>query len=220
MQDSIGSLSTVNMGHSKPRKLWQFFKPLETVLPALFESPTAAEGPIKRVLDLGANGIIVPQVNTPEQAADVVRWAKYAPIGSRGVGLGRAHGYGANFANYMETANDEVCVIVQAEHKSAVDNIEQIVSVPGVDGIQLGPYDLSSSMNKMGKLDDPDVVGAIDKIMTASKRANLPIGCFGITAESVQTYIQQGSHLICAGVDTLFLSRGASIMSQKLRESE
>ena len=87
--------------------------------------------PIKKALDLGAHGIIVPQVNTPEQAANVVRWARYAPEGARGVGLARAHGYGVTFREYLGAANREIAVIVQAEHVRAVDNIEAIVRVPG-----------------------------------------------------------------------------------------
>src|SRR5687767_1057607 len=78
--------------------------------------PEPAELPIKRVLDLGADGIIVPQVNTAEQAASVVRWARYPPEGARGVGLARAHGYGTRFREYLRSANDEIAVIVQAEH--------------------------------------------------------------------------------------------------------
>ena len=93
--------------------------------------PEAAEVPIKKVLDIGAHGIIVPQVNSVEQAENVVRWAKYSPDGARGVGLARAHGYGATFADYLENANDQISVIVQAEHALAVEAIEDIVKVPG-----------------------------------------------------------------------------------------
>lgn len=168
--------------------------------------PEAAEVPIKKVLDVGAHGIIVPQVNTAEQTADVVRWAKYSPDGARGVGLARAHGYGASFAEYLEKANDEVAVIVQAEHATAVENIESIVNVPGIDAIQLGPYDLSASMGKMGQVEDPEVVAAIERIYEVSKAAGIPVGCFGVSGKSVQADIERGSTLICAGIDTLFLA--------------
>ena len=179
--------------------------------------PEAAEVPIKKVLDIGAHGIIVPQVNTVEQAANVVKWAKYAPEGERGVGLARAHGYGATFADYLKTANDEVTVIVQAEHKTAVENLEQIVKVLGIDAIQLGPYDLSASMGKMGQIEDPEVVAALEKIYSVSKAANLPVGCFGVSSKHVQKDIDRGSTLICAGVDTIFLAGGATKMLSNLR---
>src|SRR5262245_35510544 len=105
--------------------------------------PGSEEAPIKKVLDQGAEGIIVPQVNTVDQAASVVRHARYSPSGSRGVGLARAHGYGLRFAEYMETANERVAVIVQAEHVRAVENIESIVKVEGIDAVLIGPYDLA-----------------------------------------------------------------------------
>ena len=179
--------------------------------------PEAAEVHIKNVLDLGAGGIIVPQVNTAQQAADVVRWAKYSPIGARGVGLARAHGYGMHFADYLATANDQTTVIVQAEHIQAVENIEAIVQVPGVDAIQLGPYDLSASMGKMGQIDDPEVVAAIDRIISVSRAANLPVGCFGVSTKAVRADIDRGCTLACVGVDTLFLGRAASDALSKLR---
>jgi 2-dehydro-3-deoxyglucarate aldolase len=179
--------------------------------------PEAAEAPIKRVLDMGATGIIVPQVNTAQQAADVVRWAKYAPLGSRGVGLGRAHGYGMRFGEYIATANEQTVVMVQAEHAMAVQNIDAIVRVPGIDALQLGPYDLSASMGKMGQIDDPEVVAAIDKIMKAGLAAGLAIGCFGLSAESIRTYVDRGSNLICAGVDTMLLGKAAKELARELR---
>lgn len=171
--------------------------------------PEAAEVPIKQVLDLGAAGIIVPQVNTAEQAADIVRWAKYAPTGARGVGLARAHGYGPGFADYIDTANDETVVMVQAEHATAVENIESIVKVPGIDAIQLGPYDLSASMGKMGQIDDPEVVAAIDRVLAASKAAGLQVGCFGVTTGAVRADIERGCTLVTIGVDAMILGNAA-----------
>lgn len=184
----------------------------------LVRVPIAAEVPIKTMLDLGAEGIIVPQVNTAEQAADVVRWARYAPLGSRGVGLARAHGYGRRFKEYVAEANDRTVVVVQAEHIQAVENIEKIVKVPGVDAVLLGPYDLSASLNKMGQLDDPSVVAAIDRITTVCQAANMPLGYFGVTASAVQPFIDRGYTLITSGVDTLLLGHAAGQMLKQLRK--
>ena len=154
--------------------------------PSLVRVPELSEGHIKKVLDIGAAGVIVPQVNSAEQAARVVQYARYAPQGSRGVGLARAHGYGFDFESYIQQANDKVTVVVQAEHRDAVDNIESIVAVPGVDCILLGPYDLAASMGKMGQVDDPAVTAAIGKVTAACKQANLPLGMFGVKAEAIQ----------------------------------
>lgn len=183
----------------------------------LVRVPEAAEVPIKKALDLGAAGIIVPQVNTAEQAADVVRFARYAPEGARGVGLARAHGYGMRFKEYVESANREIAVVVQAEHVRAVDNIEAIVRVPGVDAVLLGPYDLSASLGKMGQVDDPAVVAAIRRVTDVCVAAGMPLGYFGVTAAAVRPYVERGYTLIVAGVDTLFVGQGARALLGDLR---
>ena len=179
--------------------------------------PEAAEVPIKKALDLGAAGIIVPQVNTAEQAANAVRYARYAPEGARGVGLARAHGYGQKFREYLDAANREIAVIVQAEHADAVENIEAIARVPGVDAVLLGPYDLSASLGKMGQIDDPSVVRAIRRVTDACRAAGMPLGYFGVTAAAVAPYAAQGYSLLVAGVDTLFLGNGAKALLAELK---
>ena len=179
--------------------------------------PSCDEVAIKKVLDLGAAGIIVPQVNTADQAADVVRFARYAPEGSRGVGLARAHGYGFRFAEYVANANAEVAVIVQAEHRTAVENIEAIVKVPGVDAVLLGPYDLSASYGKMGQIADPEVLAGINRITHTCQGVQMPLGYFGISFDAVKPWMDKGYSLIVAGVDVLFLGNGARRMMKDLR---
>lgn len=186
--------------------------------PCLVRVPAAGEIPIKTVLDLGADGIIVPQVNSAEEAARVVQCARYAPLGSRGVGLARAHGYGRRFREYVETANERTVVVVQAEHVRAVENIEEIVQVPGIDAVLLGPYDLSASLGKMGQIDDPAVVAAIERVTTVCQRARLPLGYFGVTAAAVQPFIDRGYTLITAGVDTLLLGQAAGQLLKQLQK--
>jgi 2-keto-3-deoxy-L-rhamnonate aldolase RhmA len=179
--------------------------------------PAADEVAIKKVLDLGAHGVIVPQVNTPEQAAAVVRAARYAPEGARGVGLARAHGYGQRFQEYIESANREIAVVVQAEHATAVDNIDAIANVPGVDAVLLGPYDLSASLGKMGKIDDPAVVAAIRRVTDACRAARMPLGYFGVSAAAVKPYAAQGYTLLVAGVDTTLLGGAARALLAELK---
>ena len=179
--------------------------------------PDSQEVPIKKVLDLGAAGIVVPQVNTAEQAAEVVRYARYAPSGARGVGLARAHGYGMRFQEYMETANDQVAVIVQAEHAQAVENIGSIAKVSGIDGVLLGPYDLSASLGKMGQVNDPVVTGAIDQVTDTCRGAGLPLGYFGVDASAVRPYMERGYTLIVAGVDTLLLGAAGKRLLAELQ---
>ncbi|MFP6752999.1 MAG: aldolase/citrate lyase family protein [Pirellulaceae bacterium] len=185
-------------------------------VPCIVRVPAAAEVPIKKMLDLGAAGIIAPQVNTAQQAADVVAWSLYAPEGCRGVGLARAHGYGLKFQEYVESANQEVTVIVQAEHAEAVENIEQIAQVPGIDAVLLGPYDLAASLGKMGQVDDPEVTAAIDRITAACQAAGIPLGIFGVTADAIRPYAEKGYNLLVAGTDTIFLASAAGKMFEDL----
>jgi len=186
--------------------------------PCIVRVAATNEAAIKRTLDCGAAGIIVPQVNTAEQAAEVVKYSRYAPEGQRGVGLGRAHGYGLSFQKYVDSANDNVVVVVQAEHIDAVNNIEAIAKVPGIDAVLLGPYDLSASMGKLGQISDPEVVAAIDQVTAACQAANIPLGIFGVSVEALRPYVDQGYSLIVGSTDTLFLGGSASKMLKALRD--
>jgi len=205
-------------GPLETRELAAILQAVSDKVACIVRVPAADEVAIKKALDLGAAGIIVPQVNTPEQAAAVVRFARYAPEGARGVGLARAQGYGFKFKEYVETANDEIAVIVQAEHAAAVENIEAIARVAGVDAVLLGPYDLSASLGKMGKVDDPAVVAAVARVTDACRAAGMPLGYFGVTAAAVRPYVERGYTLIVAGVDTLFLGMGAKTLLAELRQ--
>jgi len=204
-------------GPLETRELAEILQAVSHKTACIVRVPEAAEVPIKKALDLGAHGIIVPQVNSAEQAADVVRWARYAPEGARGVGLARAQGYGLGFREYLSTANRDIAVIVQAEHVRAVENIEAIVRVPGVDAVLLGPYDLSASLGLMGEVDAPAVVAAIGRVTDACRAAAMPMGYFGVTAAAVQPYVARGYTLIVAGVDTLYLAHGAKALLKELR---
>lgn len=182
----------------------------------LVRVPEFDAGEIKRMLDAGAQGIIVPCVNSAAEAAAVVHAARYPPLGGRGVGIGRAQGYGAKFGEYVSRANDEVVVVVQAEHRDGVAAIESIVSVPGVDCVLIGPYDLSASMNRMGQIDDGAVVAAIERVLEACRVAGICTGYFGVTAEAVEEYRRRGCRLLVAGVDVVFLSGGAQRVHRQL----
>jgi 2-keto-3-deoxy-L-rhamnonate aldolase RhmA len=185
--------------------------------PCLVRLARGDEISIKKALDVGATGIIAPLINSAEQAADVVRWAKYAPLGTRGVGAGRAHGYGLKFQEYVSRANEETVVVVQAEHIDAVNNIETIVQVPGVDGVLIGPYDLSASLGRIGEVTHPDVVAAIERVTQACRAAHMPLGIFGMTAEAVRPYIERGYTLLAVSIDTVLLGNAARQMLAHLK---
>ena len=182
--------------------------------------PENSEAAIKKALDIGADGIIAPKVNSAEAARQIVSWCKYPPAGERGVGLGRAQGYGMDFADYVATANDDLAVIVQAEHIEAINNIEEIAAVEGLDAIFIGPYDLSTSMNRTGEVNHDDVVAAIDRVTSACQANKLGLGYFGVNVDSVLPYIDKGYRLICTGVDAGFITAAASEVAESVNAVE
>jgi 2-dehydro-3-deoxyglucarate aldolase len=186
--------------------------------PCVIRLAAGDEVPIKKALDIGAAGIIAPQVNSADHARRIVQAAKYAPIGQRGLGIARAHGYGLTVREYMQRANDDTAVIVQAEHRDAVEHIREIVRVDGVDGVLIGPYDLSASLGRPGAVDHPDVTGAIERVRAACAEVGLPIGIFGVTPEAVQPYIARGFTMIVVGVDTMLMAHGAATMLKATRD--
>ena len=162
----------------------------------------------KRVLDAGAYGIIAPMVNTAEEAEMMVNSVKYPPWGKRGVGLARAQGYGMKFDDYMEQFNKHSIVILQIEHKDAVENIDAILSVKGIDGIIIGPYDLSGSYGIPGEFENDLIVEAENRVMEAANRKGIPAGIHVVhpNAGLLLTKVKKGFKFIAYGVDMLFLA--------------
>lgn len=183
----------------------------------LIRIPANSEREVKKVLDIGAEGIIAPRINSAAEAAEIVKWCKYPPRGERGVGLARAQGYGLDFAEYMDKANDELAVVIQAEHIDAVGNIESIVEVDGIDAVFIGPYDLSASMGKTGQLEDAEVIAAFDRIIRACRAQELSLGYFSTRVAGVKPFIEQGCNLICTGIDAGFVTEGVKSMLEALR---
>ena len=172
---------------------------------------------IKRVLDAGADGIIVPMVNTKEEAVKAINAVKYPPIGNRGVGLARAQKYGFGFEEYKDNEADDIKLIVQIEHVDAVNNLEEILSLDAIDGTFIGPYDLSGSMGKPGKYDDDDVKEVLQRYEDIVKKHNKLVGFHVIQPECklVLDKIEKGYNFIAFSLDTLFLG---SIVRNQMNE--
>ena len=175
---------------------------------------------VKQVLDAGADGIIAPLVNDADTAARVVAWAKYPPLGKRSVGIARAQGYGFSFAEYVAQANENVAVIIQVEHIIAVANIASILDVAGIDGVFIGPYDLSASMGKAGNIDDADVQHQIETVRQACLKRRMTLGIFGVDAAAVQPFLKQGYSLIAVGLDTLLIGQSARSVLSELKTGD
>jgi 2-dehydro-3-deoxyglucarate aldolase/4-hydroxy-2-oxoheptanedioate aldolase len=169
--------------------------------------PCISEVWFKKCLDMGVDGIIVPQVESREDAEKVVELCKYPPEGRRSVGITRAHGYGANFSGYVKRANREVALILQIEQAAAVENIESIVSVAGIDALFIGPYDLSGSMGRIGEVESQPVKEAISHVGNRAREAGIALGIFGATVAAVKPYVEAGYQLIAVGIDTMLLDR-------------
>jgi 2-keto-3-deoxy-L-rhamnonate aldolase RhmA len=165
---------------------------------------------IKRALDNGPDGIIIPLVNTAEEAEAAVRAMKYPPVGERGAGLSRAQSYGLHMAEYLSSANDEVMTTLMIEHVTAVENIDSILAVKGVDSVIIGALDLSGSMGILGQTADPRVEAAIQTVLAASKRANIPCGIITVSPEQANERIAQGFLQVIIGIDVLYLVGGTT----------
>lgn len=164
---------------------------------------------IKRVMDAGAHGVIVPMVNTRKDAVQAVRSVKYPPEGFRGVGLARAQKYGAHFEGYRRWNQEHSIVIVQVEHIEAVNNLEEILGVEGVDGFIIGPYDLSGSLGVPGQFDQPDMVEALRRVRDVSEQMNALPGFHVISPDidAFEAKKKEGYKFIAHSLDILFLGQ-------------
>ena len=187
--------------------------------PCLVRIPGPDEAWVKKILDSGADGIIVPQINTLDEAKAVINYAKYPPVGKRGVGLGRAHGYGKDFSTYLDQANQDTVIVLQAETRSVLDNLDDIAALEAVDAILVGPYDLSASLGHTGEISHSEVQNAIQRVKQVCDQHSTQLGIFGVSAEHVAPYKAMGFSLLTVGVDTVFLQTAASHELESLRNA-
>lgn len=162
---------------------------------------------IKRVMDAGAHGIIVPMVNSVESAIKAASYIKYPNAGVRSFGLARAQKYGVGFHEYVKWQQDNAVLIVQIEHIDAVERIEGILNVEGVDGFIIGPYDLTGSMGIPGQFDHPDYLKAINAISDTARRLKKPGGIHVVEPNplEVSNAIDRGHSFIAYSVDIRML---------------
>jgi len=178
---------------------------------------------IKRVLDIGAHGVLIPWVNTKEEAEYAVRACKYPPEGLRGCGPRRAALFDPDYA---KMANDEILVVVQLETQKAVSNIDDILSVKGIDACYIGPFDLSQSFgcyppqfgNSQFEMANPQYINAFDKVVAVAKKWGKPAGMYAVQ-ESIQWAIEKGFTLNTVGNADSFLMEGARMALEKAREA-
>ncbi len=188
--------------------------------PALVRVPTSDVGRIKPLLDIGADGIIVPQVRSAEEVRQVVAACRYPPLGTRGFGPRRAAGYGrtAGDAEYFAHANASVYVAVQIENRDALQDLDAIVAVPGLDSIALGPYDLSIALGYPGEIMHPEVRPALQKIITAARNAGKHVGTgLGPNTDLAQQLIRMGVQWLQCGDDYGHMIRSTDHLFSDIR---
>jgi 2-keto-3-deoxy-L-rhamnonate aldolase RhmA len=183
----------------------------------LVRIPENREMWVKKALDTGAAGIIVPHVNSAGDAAQAVHWAKYPPEGGRSVGFSRANRYGARFQENVETANAVTVVVAQVEHIDGVRAIDAILGVAGVDAVFIGPYDLSASLGKPGRIQDADVREAIGQVASAAAARRVPAGIFAAGLPASAKALEEGYTLVCSGIDIGLYGRAVSGIIRELK---
>lgn len=173
--------------------------------------PDRLESTILHILDIGAHGIQIPQVNDAKAAEEIIERSKYEPVGKRGLAFPRSADYGlCDISNYTNNANKETLIITHCENKICLDNLEEICKIPEIDVIFLGPYDMSQSMGITGQVTHKLVENAAEKVLEITRRYNKTAGIFAGNGEIARKRAEQGFHYIAMGMDTTLFSAKCS----------
>jgi 4-hydroxy-2-oxoheptanedioate aldolase len=185
---------------------------------AVIRPPSADAVIIKQYLDLGVQTILVPMIETEEQAEEMVRAVRYPPHGIRGVATGRAARWG-RVDNYYRHANNQMCVLVQVETIEGVKNLMDIARVDGVDGVFIGPSDLGAALGHIGDASHPDVREAVAAAITAVRAAGKPAGVLSVNPTLAREYRDAGANFVAVGVDTSMLARHTKALADSFKEN-
>lgn len=178
----------------------------------LVRVPEIEEGAFKRVLDVGAEGILIPMVRSAEDVKRAVRFAKYPPEGIRGIAVERATQWGLGLQAYLEKANRETLVIPIIENVQAAEQFDAILDVPGVDALFFGPFDLAASMGHLGAWSHPEVWSRIDMMRKRAQSKGMPLGIVAPTAAEARRRVDEGYRMIAVGFDAVLLIRSITEM--------
>lgn len=186
---------------------------------ALVRVPSDDPVRIKRVLDIGVAGIMVPRIETADEARDIVQAVTYPPDGVRGVASGRAATYGNDFQQYVETADDSITTVVQIETQRGLDNAGAIAAVDGIDAIFVGPADLSANLGIFGEWENDRLDAAIDQVVSAGAAAEIPVGTLVVDPDDIETRVEQDFDFLIVGKDTSHLSAANERIRQRYEEA-
>jgi len=175
---------------------------------------------IKQFLDIGALSLLIPMVDTPEQAAELARAVQFPPAGTRGVASQTRAGLWGGIPDYLRRARDEICLITQVESRTAVQNVDAIAAVDGIDAIFVGPMDLAASMGYIGNPGAPEVVAAIEHVAVRVHEAGKPVGILTVDEKQAARYVEHGFDFVAVGMDTMLLRREAAALRSRFARKE
>lgn len=203
----------VDMEHA-PNDLSSVLAQLHAVsgLPAtpVVRVPEGTAVNLKQVLDLGAQNVMVPMVDTPEQAAEVASFVAYPPHGVRGIGSALARSARWNrVPDYLHEARSTITLVVQIESAEAVANAGAIAATPGIDAVFVGPADLAASMGHLGRQDHPEVVAAVDAVIAAAHAEGVPVGVNAFAPALARGYVEAGVDFVAVGADVALVARAS-----------
>lgn len=162
---------------------------------------------IKQAIEAGARGIIIPMIENRQEMEQAVAWAKYPPAGKRGVGYSRANLFGKRFKDYFSSFNEDLVIVAQIESIGAVNALDEILAVPGVDAMIIGPYDLSASMGLTGQFEHPDFIAALTLARQKAKGKRVPMGLHIVQPDPalLRSKLAEGYQFVAYGIDAVFL---------------
>jgi 2-keto-3-deoxy-L-rhamnonate aldolase RhmA len=209
-------------GAGEPKDLLHQLQALEhTGAAPIVRVESVAKQRIHRVLDVGAEGVMCPQIKTIEDAETAIKGIHYPPFGHRGVAkMVRATGFGKQFDQYRQLTHENLLGIIQIETKEAVDQVEAIAAIEGVDVLFIGPADLSMSLGIFGQLDHPTFTAALDRILTAARNAGKATGILLFDPAEFEKYQAMGIQLIACSSDATFVANGAADLAKKLNQQK
>jgi 4-hydroxy-2-oxoheptanedioate aldolase len=207
-------------GEHSPLDLRTMLAQLQSVAPykshPVLRPPQGDATLIKQFLDIGAQSLLIPMVENAEQAKMLVGATRYPPHGFRGVGAGiaRAARWG-RAGDYLERANDEICLLLQVETRAGLENLEAIASVEGVDGVFLGAADLSASLGHLGQPRHPEVVAAMQNALTLIRAKGKAAGVLATDEAVAREFLSLGATFVAVGVDTMLLAQATQTLAQR-----
>ena len=190
-------------------------------VPAVVRPVSDDRNVLKQLLDTGVQTLVVPMVESPEQAGELVRSVRYPPAGVRGLGTALARAARWNrIPGYLHKANEQICLIVQVETLRAVQALPGILEVEGIDGVFVGPSDLSASMGHIGNARHPDVVKVIREVLHNTRAAGKAAGILALDPAHIQDYQDNGANMIGIGTDTLLLANSAQQLAESVKDEK